>query len=168
MVGALDGLDDAGEGGGVGEGAREEASGLGGREVEQGAGGGGEGEGQQEHGGDEGVVAQALAAQGGEEAGAAGEADGIDKQDEAQLHDELWELEGGVERASGEAHEQDSGDAEAGACDPDAAQRVAHGGDGEQEQQRVFLKDVEHRRGLGLEKKASGEPRGAFLPKARA
>src|SRR3972149_5001701 len=90
------------------------------------------------------IVTQPLAPEGSEEDGAAAQPDRVNEDDQAQLVDQLRQFEIGVERADGEADEQHGSHAQAAPPNLDPPQRIADGGNDEQQQQRIVNQQLNH------------------------
>ena len=83
--------------------------------------------------------------EGGEEARAGMETDGVDEQDEADDVNMLGEGEARVEGADGDADEEHGHDAQVEAGDLDASGKVAEADHGEEQEERVPREKVDHR-----------------------
>ncbi len=86
---------------------------------------------QRENGEDQQVVTHAFAAEGSEKAGAAAQADCVDKDDQAEVVDDVGQLEVGMERADRKSREKNRRDAKTASADLDAPERIANRDDGE-------------------------------------
>ena len=131
----LNGVEQAGQGGGVGAGSGVEASGGCGVEAEPLSESVGQARRQQDGTQGEVDVPKAVAPKAGKEGRGRAQAYRIDEDGQPQKHNELGHVEPGVQRPEAESYEEHGGHPQLKAADADLAHSVADGHDGEEEQE---------------------------------